>query len=67
MVYGAMWIYGDMGFGEMITKPVNDGHNYPYQYLKSLSLTITLINSKIYVDKMWITLWISVDNFYGFS
>jgi hypothetical protein len=38
-------------WGKMITKPDNDVLYIPYTILQSLSLMITIINSKMFVDK----------------
>jgi hypothetical protein len=38
------------------------GLSYAYLFPHILLLTIIINISKIYVDKMWITLWISVEN-----
>jgi hypothetical protein len=47
-------LFGYIGigvWGKMITKPVNDGLHSPYIFSTSISLTITIINSKMFVDK----------------
>ena len=48
----AMWICFDRDvWGKMITRLVNDGLNYPYKISQSLFLMISIINSKMFVNK----------------
>jgi hypothetical protein len=45
------WGYGDRGFGKMITKPDKNMLSYTYIFSNNLYPMITIIISKIFVDK----------------
>jgi hypothetical protein len=45
------WGYGDRGFGKMITSFKIDGLSYTYKISNNIYPMITIINSKIFVDK----------------
>jgi hypothetical protein len=44
-------VYGDRGFGKMITKPDKNVLSYTYKISNPIYLMITIIVSKIFVDK----------------
>ena len=65
-IYRGLGAMGLLDIVVLLRTPPIYGLSYPLSNPHILLLTIIINISKIYVDKMWITLWISVDNFVSF-